>query len=449
MIKTHSLNRTVCLGLVLFLSAHLTSLESQSILISEVSLCTNQVELYNSGLTMENIASWQLCNRNAASGGPFYTSVSSVAGGANTLLAPGDYITLTWSKIEGPTGELGLYINSSFSDPGSIHDYMQFNAGNNIRASVAVTAGVWDDASAFVIVDDMAGCNTVIANAAGPSFSNSTTWCTPAMNTIGSTNSLCAEDMILISEVSLCTNDVELYNAGLTTVDIAAWQLCNRNAASGGPFYTSITSVAAGANTTLAPGDYITLNWNKIEGPTGELGLYINSSFANPASIHDYMQFNAGNNARAGVAVSAGVWDDASAFVTVDDMSGCATVIANAADPTSSNSTTWCTAASNTLGSANSSCLMTSSCPDDYANGGSANSMPSLTGTQTVDADFETDGAIISNQQVGPDVMVDYDSGTSIELLSGFVTLARTTFHAFIDGCNGSMFIEFEAKQLE
>lgn len=246
---------------------------------------------------------------------------------------------------------------------------------------------------------------------------------------------------IIISEVSLCTNQVELFNAGTTTVDINSWQLCNRNAASGGPFYTSVANLAGGLNTNLAPGDYIVLTWSKIEGPTGELGLYINSAFSNPASMRDYMQFNAGNNARASVAVTAGVWDNVAAFVTVDDMAGCATVIANAADPASSNSMTWCTAAANTLGAVNSACMMVASCPDDYANGNLPNSMPSLTGAQTTNDDFETDGAIISNQIIGPGVSVDYDSGIYIQLNSGFETLGQVSFHAFIDGCNGAMLI--------
>jgi len=157
------------------------------------------------------------------------------------------------------------------------------------------------------------------------------------------------------------------------------------------------------------------------------------------------MQFNAGNNIRANIAVTAGVWDNAAAFVTVDDMTGCATAIANAADPASSNSTTWCTAQSNTLGAANSACVM-AMCPDDYANGNMSNSMPALTGSQTTNADFETDGAISSNQIIGPGVDVDYDSANYIELNNGFETLGQVTFHAFIDGCNGAMLINSEAR---
>ncbi len=66
-----------------------------------------------------------------------------------------------------------------------------------------------------------------------------------------------------------------------------------------------------------------------------------------------------------------------------------------------------------------------------------------LTGIQNPIADYETDGAIESNQiiQLDPinpsNLNVDYDSKTMIELQSGFETRIGPVFHAFIDGCGG------------
>ena len=62
-----------------------------------------------------------------------------------------------------------------------------------------------------------------------------------------------------------------------------------------------------------------------------------------------------------------------------------------------------------------------------------------LTATQTIDEDYEVDGAIESDQiiQGTPSINVDYDSGTYIELLSGFEVELSSVFHAFIDGCGG------------
>jgi len=81
-----------------------------------------------------------------------------------------------------------------------------------------------------------------------------------------------------------------------------------------------------------------------------------------------------------------------------------------------------------------------SPCPDDYANGGMPNSAPPLTGLQDVDADYETDGEIVSIQIVGsvdPNIVVDYDSGISVLMRPGFEVYTGVTFHAFIDGCGG------------
>jgi len=73
----------------------------------------------------------------------------------------------------------------------------------------------------------------------------------------------------------------------------------------------------------------------------------------------------------------------------------------------------------------------TGGCPNSY----SAANNNMLTGIQGVDADFETDGIIESDQIIGTPAIVDYDSGISIDLFNGFEVEQRATFHAFIDGC--------------
>ncbi len=71
-------------------------------------------------------------------------------------------------------------------------------------------------------------------------------------------------------------------------------------------------------------------------------------------------------------------------------------------------------------------------CPDDYATGGNG----ALMGTETGVADYETDGSIHSTQIIDATAIVDYDSGTDIELLPGFETILGAVFYAFIDGCD-------------
>lgn len=67
-----------------------------------------------------------------------------------------------------------------------------------------------------------------------------------------------------------------------------------------------------------------------------------------------------------------------------------------------------------------------------------------LNGVQDVNEDFETDGVIESTQQIdGISTNVDYDSASEVLLDPGF-EVVQGTFHAFIDGCGGSMLIEEE-----
>jgi len=171
-------------------------------------------------------------------------------------------------------------------------------------------------------------------------------------------------EIILISEISVCEQQVELFNAGSTTVDLSSWRLCNF------PEYDDLGDAAAvtviNGSLMLTAGSYVTVEWSDIDIAAGELGLYLpTGGFGDPASIHDYVQYNSINNTRASVAVSAGVWDDAALDVTAPTGAGCSTIIANATLPTTSNSTTWCEAATSTIdpAGANSSCDTGITCP--------------------------------------------------------------------------------------
>ena len=71
-----------------------------------------------------------------------------------------------------------------------------------------------------------------------------------------------------------------------------------------------------------------------------------------------------------------------------------------------------------------------------------------LTGIQNTDADYETDGIIESDQAIVQPAVVDYDSGTSIDLLEGFEVRVGAVFHAFIDGC-GNLIVEEGEEEKE
>lgn len=83
-----------------------------------------------------------------------------------------------------------------------------------------------------------------------------------------------------------------------------------------------------------------------------------------------------------------------------------------------------------------------SNCLPNYAG---ANS---LFGTQVGDADYETDGKIESTQLINSPLMVNYDSGNTIELLPEFEVKLGAQFHAFIDGC-GNLLLDDKIQELK
>jgi len=74
----------------------------------------------------------------------------------------------------------------------------------------------------------------------------------------------------------------------------------------------------------------------------------------------------------------------------------------------------------------------------NYQNSGDCPSDYMLSGSQTVNEDYETNGIITSNQIIQSGVTVDYDSGVSITLEPDFEIVLGAIFNAIIDGCGGS-----------
>ncbi len=74
-------------------------------------------------------------------------------------------------------------------------------------------------------------------------------------------------------------------------------------------------------------------------------------------------------------------------------------------------------------------------CPDDYAGANALSGSENGTGGVNNNGDYETDGEIESTQLINGGA-VDYDSGVSVELDSGFEVVAGAEVDVFIDGCN-------------
>ena len=138
--------RKILLLLIPFLSVSALQVNAQ-IRINEVSHgtvdfqgSTNWVELYNAGNEPVDVSDHFLCDI------PIYPRISSLTVLSGSMTIPADgYLVLSWSNIDAEDAEIGLYASttSSFGDPNSMLDYMQYGVAGHGRETTAVQAGVW------------------------------------------------------------------------------------------------------------------------------------------------------------------------------------------------------------------------------------------------------------------------------------------------------------------
>jgi len=121
---------------------------------------------------------------------------------------------------------------------------------------------------------------------------------------------------IIINEVNIAGNWVELYNAG-TTINISGYTLCNF------PHYSAMTAGdidLISGDFMMEAGSFTVVTWDDINVfvTRGELGLYeVFGNFGSVTNIQDYMQWGTANQGRSGTAVGAGIWDNASTFLSI------------------------------------------------------------------------------------------------------------------------------------
>ena len=114
---------------------------------------------------------------------------------------------------------------------------------------------------------------------------------------------------IVITEIDPANNRVELENIGDAAQNIGTYRLCSF------PVYTTISGMTfEEGSMMMQPGDIVVITGHSMNVADDELGLYINNSWSNPASILDYVEWGNSNHQRDGVAESAGIWFDG-AFV--------------------------------------------------------------------------------------------------------------------------------------
>ncbi len=117
---------------------------------------------------------------------------------------------------------------------------------------------------------------------------------------------ICSQELksqIVLNEINPAQDRVEIKNLGNSTINIGTYIFCTF------PVYNALSTLTLESGSLmLAPGELVVLSGQTLGNANGELGLYLNNQFTNPASIIDYMEYGSSGHQRAAVAISAGIW---------------------------------------------------------------------------------------------------------------------------------------------
>lgn len=235
------------------------------------------------------------------------------------------------------------------------------------------------------------------------------------------------ERQIIINEIDITNGWVELHNTSDATLDVSQLRLCKV------PSYADISDLPIlNGSTTMTPGSYVVVSWpSGISSSFAELGLYKSSgSFSIADNMIDYVKYGSASPVgRASLAVSIGVWDDATKFIPFPTTSTRTLQNFNPAAMGShdTNSNHWWDGIA-TQGVVNT-------CIDNYTTMNATR----IDDMESGNADYETDGALESEQIITTGAIVDYDSAQYIELFEKFEVELGAEFLAFIEGCNAGM----------
>ena len=148
---------------------------------------------------------------------------------------------------------------------------------------------------------------------------------------------------VVINEISE-DGRIELKNLGSSAVDVSTYILCNF------PAYDEIQDLNTECgNFTIAAGDFLTVtNFSAVNGVEGEMGLYTNNNYTNPASLLDYVEWGTSGHQRATIAEAAGIWQ-VGTFADAIQSGGSLQY-----DGTGDTSSDWASTADNTICADNS-----------------------------------------------------------------------------------------------
>jgi hypothetical protein len=126
-----------------------------------------------------------------------------------------------------------------------------------------------------------------------------------------------AAAQVRMTRIVADTGQVTIQNFGVSSVDIASWQMC-----SGSSTYRSVGTLSPSGSTDLAPGESVEITYGLFASTGDEVALYVSGPFTGGsgiANIRDYMQFKSTTGNREGIAVSAGLWGVDGPYVYTGD----------------------------------------------------------------------------------------------------------------------------------
>ncbi|MGV6832085.1 MAG: hypothetical protein ACWA5P_11070 [bacterium] len=260
--------------------------------ITQVNTTTNEVVLSNLGDSAVEVGSYFLCL------GPGTYQQVSGSTTESTNLNPNASVTLSYSMNANEDG-LGLFATNDFSSTDSdvLLDYIQWGAANQPRVDQAVAAGRWDNVNNFVPLGSPYSF-TGSATEFGSNFWEETEL--PA-----------GEGVLRILSINTANDEITLTNLGGSDLEIGEYWLCL------GPGTYERIDAATSASTLLSPTETITISYD-IDPSMDGLSIFSTNAFSSsdPDILLDFVQWEAGNQPRAGQAVQAGRWDDINNFIT-------------------------------------------------------------------------------------------------------------------------------------
>jgi Lamin Tail Domain len=249
------------------------------------------VELYNAGSATADLSGWWI-----EAGGSSWTDGTAFPEG--TTLAPGDWLLVGGSLVGGAEQVLGVTLGNASSNS----DALRLMACDSTVVDVVVygspnTDG-WTDESG-VVATSLAAAATegtslerpvdgADTNQSGVDFAASDVNSPDGTNESGVVVSCESSEDVKINELMPNPSGtdsahewVELYNAGLTSVDLSGWWLAAASSATSG--FSEDDAFAEG--TVLAPGDWLLVGGSMVSGAELSLGITLGNDVTNADAL--------------------------------------------------------------------------------------------------------------------------------------------------------------------